>query len=105
MRQLLAWFVEPIWRRTRSAVAFSCGQRGRSFCAGTYMDGSLVLLALLAMNHGHTLPLDNVLVLRPAKVEDRKAFEALPSIAVISEEPQHGLLKIAQQATAATPDV
>jgi hypothetical protein len=60
------------------------------------MIGCLVLL--LAMNAEEKLSLKGAVVHRPATAEEQDAVAALPSIALLADQPQKLLLKLAEQA-------
>lgn len=69
------------------------------------MTIGLALLLLLAMEEGKTPTLQQAVIHRPATVEERKAFAALPAIALINVKPDVSLLKLARQANEAATKV
>ncbi len=57
----------------------------------------LLLLSFVAMEDEDKLPLEDAIVHRPAKVDEREALAALPAIALVAEKPQQPLIKLANQ--------
>ena len=69
------------------------------------MTPVLMLLALAMTKDVESLPLDDAVVHRPAKVAEREALAVLPKISLIAEKPAKTLLKLARQATDAPTKV
>lgn len=69
------------------------------------MTPVLMLLVLATMKDVESLPLDDAVVHRPAKVAERDAFAALPKISLIAEKPAEAPLKLARQAADAPAEV